>query len=264
MTTPKNINQLGARFFHGNHFGTAFPNGASYSNPKLTNHKTQTDYASVEVHFDGIEKIYCDLISSSEVAVGAIAWLTNKAILKALARPKRSAVVVQKEDFLRRDNNTPKFSPWRRELRVCYEKLAGINSFDFEDTYPGQQEHKLDYCEAVQHWLFDASGMFQGSTESVRCIGYASQANHITPKLHHKFLVLGDWSKGLMMHPHTVITGSFNLTENATQSRENIVVINDRNIALAYLSEWAQLWCISESLDWDSPEPHHPHVDMQT
>lgn len=264
MKDDKNLNHLGARFFHGKYFATDLPDGARYTNPTLENHSVVSNAACIETHFDHIQEIYCDLINGSEVAVGAIAWLTNRAVLKSLNMQRRVAIVVQKEDFLRCDNPRTAFPKRLSDLRMRYSKLKGIDHLEFSDTYPGVQEDSADYCDAVQHWLFNASGEFQGSGDPIRSLGFRSDKNRTSPKLHHKFLVLGDWSHGLIMHPNCVVTGSFNLTENATQSRENIVVIRDRKIALAYLSEWAQLWCISEPLDWSNPDPHHPLIDMQT
>lgn len=50
-----------------------------------------------------------------------------------------------------------------------------------------------------------------------------------------------------------VWTGSYNFTQNAERSWENAVIIRDPVIADAYLREWAQLYSLSEPLDWKSP-----------
>jgi phosphatidylserine/phosphatidylglycerophosphate/cardiolipin synthase-like enzyme len=73
--------------------------------------------------------------------------------------------------------------------------------------------------------------------------------------MHHKFLVFGHRCQNLVMSPGCVVTGSFNLTPNAVRSRENVLLIEDMDICHAYLSEWAQLWSMSEPLDWSSLEP---------
>ncbi len=53
------------------------------------------------------------------------------------------------------------------------------------------------------------------------------------PLMHDKFCVFGD---------HTVWTGSFNFTREATQAnRENVVVMEGFDIAKSYLSEFAEI-----------------------
>ena len=75
--------------------------------------------------------------------------------------------------------------------------------------------------------------------------------------MHHKFLVFGYKAEGGMaMLPRCVVSGSFNMSLNAVKTRENVLIVEDEAICQAYLSEWAQLWCMSEDLDWDSPEPN--------
>jgi hypothetical protein len=258
-----NLNELGATMFHGNGFGTDQPGGALYSHPKLHNPVAVSENATVEVHFDRIEDTICDLVNGFDVVVGAVAWFTNLRILQSLGQKKRSGVVVQKEDFLRKDS-TLGLAHWKSNLRALYDRAAGFNMHEFTETYPGQQEDNPDFNSDVQNWLFDASGLFVGPSEGFRCIGHRSNDRNTLPRMHHKFLVLGEWSEVLMMHPKAVVTGSFNMTQNATLSRENIIVIYDKDIAQAYLSEWAQLWAISEPLDWQSDVPVEPLLDMQT
>jgi phosphatidylserine/phosphatidylglycerophosphate/cardiolipin synthase-like enzyme len=50
---------------------------------------------------------------------------------------------------------------------------------------------------------------------------------------HHKVFIVDD---------HTVLTGSFNISNNATESNdENIVIIRDRNLAAQYLAEYERM-----------------------
>lgn len=96
-------------------------------------------------------------------------------------------------------------------------------------------------------------------------MGYARDTRgHESPLMHHKFLVFGEKHEGLIMRPKCVVTGSFNLTRNAQRSRENVVMIEDTRVCQSFLSEWAQLWGMSEPLDWSSPEPSPSAIDMAT
>lgn len=81
------------------------------------------------------------------------------------------------------------------------------------------------------------------------------------PRMHNKFIVLcrceqvphEDDLGPNPYHPYAVVTGSFNMSNNATNSLENIVIINDRIIAAAYAREHATIYGISEPLDWEKP-----------
>jgi hypothetical protein len=105
-----------------------------------------------------------------------MAWLTNLAILTALATAERAAIVVQKEDFLRRDVGVTSFPKWRDKLHQLYDDLKPFEPEDFVETFPGQQEGDPDFNGAAQSRLFDTSGMYrhgrdhssgQGSRRSV-------------------------------------------------------------------------------------------------
>jgi len=54
------------------------------------------------------------------------------------------------------------------------------------------------------------------------------------------------------VEPYAVATGSYNWTETANRSRENIVIIHDGGIAARYMTEWANMCAISEPLDWNA------------
>lgn len=262
MDDDKNLNRMTTRFYD-----RPFVNGTRerrYRTIKLADHSIrQLRSADVAVHFTDIADVIIRLIHSHEVVVGCVAWLTHPGILEALAQCKRTAIVVQKEDFLRRDCDAA-FPPWKRQLRTAYDNLPAFSSFDFQNSYPGQQEFEKDYCPEAQSSLFDPTGMYMMPEQAVRCIGYARTDTSQIPRMHHKFMVFGDSDDGLIMRPRYVVTGSFNMTRNAVVSRENIIEISNRKISLAYLSEWAQLWCMSEALDWTSPEPTPEDIDMST
>lgn len=72
--------------------------------------------------------------------------------------------------------------------------------------------------------------------------------------MHNKFLVLANMVKdGDCISPQAVLTGSFNMTNNATRSLENVVLIRDEKIAEAYFREFTDIYGISEDLNWSQP-----------
>lgn len=78
--------------------------------------------------------------------------------------------------------------------------------------------------------------------------------------MHNKFLVFGEFKTDAVggdgypvkFIPKKVWTGSFNFTKNAGRSFENVVIINNAKIAEAYSCEFAQIFALSEELDWKS------------
>ena len=62
--------------------------------------------------------------------------------------------------------------------------------------------------------------------------------------MHHKFLVGLD--KDQM--PIWVSTGSFNLTESANTNIENLMIIEDKEVAMSFLKEFQRLYPLSKTL----------------
>ena len=96
----------------------------------------------------------------------------------------------------------------------------------------------------------------------IRCVGNHNRDRvPAFPRMHNKFLVFCkiEISEEKLYDPEPypivasrVWTGSFNLTDTATRSFENAVLISSDVIARAYFDEWAQILAISEPLDWTS------------
>lgn len=199
----------------------------------LTDPATST--GTVECHFRDVKGALLREIERWPVVVGCVAWLTDHDVLRALAGRQGAAFVVQKEDFLRPDSGQ------RRDLRPLYEAIGG---------------------NLGRHWFNGVLGsvctMSAEPTVGVRCVGnHNTHRRAAMPRAHHKFAVfcdLGDpggrvWN----IVPRAVWTGSFNWTNNATNSLENAVVIRDEKIAAAYLAEFEQVAALSEPLDWTNP-----------
>lgn len=206
------------------------------------------------VFFKNLEDHLIRFIQKADVVVGCVAWVTSEPILKALAKKKGVSLVVQKEDFLRPD--LPPNDDWKRRLRQLYDNLPyRLNSSDLPE--PMSRE-------------------IEGFTvEPIRCVGDANMDKLAAcPRSHHKFVLFCKVEEGcqcsecqerlsleykekprvtMHVHPYAVWTGSFNFTKNATMSFENAVVLYDTNIVHAYFYEYAQIACLSESLDWTQP-----------
>jgi phosphatidylserine/phosphatidylglycerophosphate/cardiolipin synthase-like enzyme len=188
----------------------------------------------INVYFKDIKEVILGEISATPCMVGCIAWLTDFDILKAMAE-RDVQIIVQKEDFLRPDlNSTDKF---KKKIKTLYSKINTKIERHWHQCTAG----KLSYCS-------------DPTLDGIRCVGnYNREKKPAMPRMHNKFLVLGDnLNKAGRFEPWGVITGSFNYTNNANNSFENIVVIRDKKIAEAYYKEWGQILAFSEPLNWES------------
>lgn len=274
MESNSNLNQL-------------LPRAEASSDRTFIDNSTQTSDGTVRVYFRDLEFRLIQHIRAADAIFGCVAWLTNRRILSELAK-KETAVVVQKEDFLRPDGDDPG-EDWKPRLRTMYDAL----SCSLDRFYFGNIIRRLS-------WSRDQS------ISAVRCVGnHNGEKKSASPRMHNKFLVFahitrnfrnfeniqtwekyleedgrstdlkeGDWScietysdasgchveRRTTLEPYAVWTGSFNLTQNASRSLENALYLTSPEIVQAYYSEFGQIMALSEPLDWYSkwvaPEWH--------
>lgn len=196
--------------------------------------------AGVTVYFRNLENSLIKHIENSDAVFGAVAWLTNDAILEALSKLSAVSIIVQKEDFLRPDTGGK--SDWKKYLRGKYSKLqCYLGRYSFPNILG-----RMSICS-------------DPTLDPIRCVGnHNRDKKPAFPRMHNKFLVFakvvasGDDFEADRIEPYAVWTGSFNLTKNATNSLENALYITDPMIVKAYFDEYAQIAAISEPLDWTS------------
>lgn len=192
----------------------------------------------VEVVFRGIEQRVVEEVQRADAVLGCVAWFTSLPILDALAHKWQVSVIVQKEDFLRPDSDR-----WQmRRQREAYERLPR-------------------YFRMGNPMTWDYSMASDPIDDAVRCAGMWAANGEIMPKMHNKFLVLcrceqpprPDDMGPNPYSPYAVITGSYNMTSNAKDSLENILIIRNSAIASSYAREHGTIYGISEPLDWTKP-----------
>lgn len=203
------------------------------------------DNAQISVLFRNLEQELITQIFEADFVVGCVAWLTNPRILDALRSPRFGAsIVVQKEDFLRPDTKSSR-SAWQKSLRESYDRVfCGLDRFSV-----GGLVRNLSVCG-------------DPTLQPIRCVGNHNRDRvPAFPRMHNKFMVFckidiaeeDRYSQDpYPIMTYRVWTGSFNLTDTATRSFENAVLISSEVIARAYFDEWAQILAISEPLDWSS------------
>ncbi len=174
------------------------------------------------------------IIRKYDYVFGCVAWLTHPKILDALTTCKGVSIVVQKEDFLRPDSRS-----FRRSIREMYDKIRGFERWQLPGLASG-----LSVCS-------------DPSVDAIRCVGnHNSDRAPAHPRSHHKFLVFcknaspsGACPKFI---PELFWMGSFNHTVNAGRSFESVIVSPDVEMCEQFLKEWAQIFALSEPLDWTS------------
>lgn len=223
-----------------------------------------SDAASVSVHFRRIKELLLAQLQRYDAFVGCVAWLTDLEILAAM-QSKSLGIVVQKEDFLRPDSAPPQTqaqtqtlqtATGRAQLRRLYARTSRGEYMAYDHRHRETRNDKI-------------SGYQMSTMGGVRCLGnHNTTRNPAHPRMHNKFLVFGDLvhseyredncsenckrSECTHFVPRTVWTGSFNFSQTASLSLENVVLIRAPEIAKAYHKEWANLYLNSEELDWRS------------
>jgi hypothetical protein len=207
------------------------------------------DYSErvVNPHFDSVEVIFknqqerlVEIINDypKGVIFGCIAWLTSKPVLKAFANCENVQILVQKEDFLRPDFEVEKARLRDVELWKLYGKVT---------------------CKLPRSCFRPPMGnlslLGNPTVQGIRCVGnHNSDKTKTKPRAHHKFLVFCRLDGNNEYHPEALWTGSFNLTDNATRSFENVTYFEDKSgtneIISAFLKEHHQIFALSESLNW--------------
>ncbi len=192
--------------------------------------------AKVEVIFRNHRARLLDEIARCDVVLGCVAWLTDSAVLGALANCQHVSIVVQKEDFLRPDLG----QAWGQHLRRLYDALPSpLLRYDLPGGVSG-----LNYAS-------------DPAIAPVRCVGNHNRDRQPAwPRMHNKFLVFCDQDQDSTsapaVVPRRVWTGSYNISLNAAASWENAVLIDSAEVADAYAREFAQILTFSEPLDWTS------------
>ncbi|HEY6462745.1 MAG TPA: hypothetical protein VIY73_21395, partial [Polyangiaceae bacterium] len=177
----------------------------------------------VQIIFDEFALRLVDVIRRAHYVVGCVAWLTNPLILAALAKTRGASIIVQKEDFLRRDTRRAAPFPKRKSnLRALYDAVPPL----YRTQFPGLSG--LSCCSEP--------------TIGIRCAGFANDKSRTVPRCHHKFAIFcrenDSRQDGESMIPYAVWTGSYNWTLNGEESWENAVLLTSDKVGQAYLRQW--------------------------
>jgi hypothetical protein len=200
-------------------------------------------------------------LPKNHVVFGCVAWFTDFEILKAL-KGKSYGFVLQKEEFLRPDkvfSTNKSHLSWNKWLRKLYDE-APNQTIQHESLLRFKFSSVLD-----ELWWYNCKKFGE-----FRCIGYIPENKNeksSIPRMHNKFLIFAEMnndedSPKAGLFPYKVWTGSYNMSGNASNSLENIVIMTDEKVVQYYCQEWANLYVNSEKLDWES-EYFYPDEDFR-
>lgn len=193
-------------------------------NHRLGEDNSVSAWGLVQLRYKSIEAYLVRLISRADMVVGCVAWVTNAAILQALGNLHYgSSLVVNKESYL----VSPEYNARK------WEK--------YQRGYSG--------LSVIPH--HDIDGLHFEQLEAIMLTGGWNSGERYYPRMHHKFIVLckvvqSESGQGLFALPQIAVTGSYNFSETANRSHENIVVIESGAIAQSYYNEWRQIATISD------------------
>lgn len=191
----------------------------------------------IDLSFFDNEDFIIDEIGKYDAVVGCCPWLTNGKIIEALGMLSSGACIVTDKNAM------------SKYIDRSLDKLNKIKALEFETT---------DLPNS--NFFFDQLLRDGANTSAVRVFGKPSTHPTEKPILHYKFLVLCEVNKisRNKIEPKSVITGSFNLSKNATKSREMMLTIKDRYIVQCFYDEWAKAYILSENINSFSSEEINP------
>lgn len=178
----------------------------------------------VDVNFFDNEELILNHIKKHDAVIGCVPWITNHKIIKALSELKYGTCIIT-------DKNSMK-----GYIKRYLAKFNEIKTLDFEiSRLPTNNSY------------FDNNEIKGNNTSSIRVFGKPKKG--ITPLLHYKFLILCDIDNEKNIVLRSVIAGSFNLSSNATNSREMLLTITEPYIVKCFYYEWSKAFILSENVN---------------
>ncbi|MBT0016746.1 hypothetical protein [Vibrio alginolyticus] len=184
----------------------------------------ETTSGSVIARSHNHQESVCDFIREHDAIVGCSMYLTNKKIIETIL-----------------ETRTP--------ISIIVDKCSMRKIFDEYDFLKDKLTSDYEEFEIIKHKVVYQTGIFSHEEHSVvvspdcavRYFGLIKSNQY----LHHEFIVGCDID-GDKVTPVKVLTGSYNFSENSNLCRENILIINDDEIAKHFFEEWETAFVLSE------------------
>lgn len=217
----------------------------------------KTTSSGITCHFQNIDKYIAKYICQSDAVFGCVCWLTSQTIMNAMISVN-TLMIVSKDAQIR-----PEICNSGRPRDLAKLTLENYSKFSFDfDNFilPDEVKSIEKYKDQIQ---------------PVRCCGaYATDTQDET-LMHNKYIVLckaqrtkeptadteqkkshkrKEHIKKILI-PYAIVTGSYNYCPAANNSFENAIFIRNEPIARAYLSNFFNIFMLSEKIPWTNPCP---------
>ena len=195
----------------------------------ISNQTIEYKEITVKCAFEKIDNFLYQHLNRNNIAViGALAWFTHFPLLEFLSSKQIPCnLLVQKELFLNPKKVSTEKEHFCEQLREAYSKL------NYWNTEKEKEEERKG----------------ENITEAVRCIGIINKKKDNPVFMHHKFLILLDKTT---KKPFAVLNGSCNLSQNSVHNLENMIYIQNEEVAIQFYNEWKAISLLAEPLDWTS------------
>ncbi|WP_206483268.1 phospholipase D-like domain-containing protein [Thalassotalea sp. G2M2-11] len=190
----------------------------------------------LKVVFDNIELEVCKEIEKHNLIVGCTLTLSNEKIIEALSsNEKEVCIIVDKKSSLKKQ-------------RFLKDSSSNLTAFKFDPSTFGDL-YLLTSPDVKQINNKDPIRLFGLSTEPYEEVGDDNETRKRYPLSHQKFLVFCNYDNDGTISAEKIVTGSFNFSDNAPYSRENVIFINDPKVANLFYREWQRIATLSEPLN---------------
>lgn len=203
---------------------------------KIRSH-TKKSHDGITVSFDENVEYVCSKIKKSQVVVGCAPWFSNKRIIKALSNVSDGISIILDKSTLNQyiRSNSASCLDVNEVKQFYFEPLPiKISSLPTDFNYTPIDAESINKC-------------------AFRVIGRDQSQQEYKTFFHYKFLVFCEITKSQNIiqdiSPKSVICGSFNFSENAAESREALLYIENSDVALEFYDEWARAFILSENVE---------------
>lgn len=234
---------------------------------RLDNISIENQVASVSVYFREIREALIFEIKKADAVFGCVAWINDPQIVAALELKKVLSIVISEVknpadisaiSSLRNKANFVRLGDLATSSNHFYTLIS-----DPDFDRPQNPEDQLESIRQVKSASVDVplAGLAGYERMHNKFLVFAKFETHLQSKIDisnyfyasgsrnklkpAEFLEAFDRSK---LKPYAVWTGSFNFTNNASNSFENASLLTNEILAEKFFREYSQIYLLSESI----------------
>lgn len=185
----------------------------------------------VQIRFNNLESFVVSHIQQSTAVIGCMNWLTSKKIINALANLSGGVSIIIDKCSIH--ESTPEYKTAFHSLKPLKFKIMNLD----EQYVFGS------------HYELESMSPNTVNSDAVRVFGTTHKRYNTRVLMHHKFMIFCSLSDDGVITPTSVITGSYNFTENGGYCRENLIHLTGDQYTSGYFGEWRGCFLLSENID---------------